>query len=183
MLNQLWTYGIQQSSHANQEFRTLVCTWDLNWLKFLILLTLKNKLAIFGSLIFGVDKLSLDHNSNLLRVRLANQALHNLSKCKVTICKIRHHLSFTNIITYSISQVKSSSVQWTLVNKHVLEAPHQWKAYSFEFSTSHKKKKEKKKYTRTMYRHDCEPVVRMLSTAGHVVAWGVMPLTQSLMCT
>jgi hypothetical protein len=27
-----------------------------------------------------------------------------------------------------------------------------------------------------MYRHDCDPVVQMLNTAGRVVAWGVMPL-------
>jgi hypothetical protein len=37
-------------------------------------------------------------------------------------------------------------------------------------------RKEKKNYARTMYWHDYEPVVRMLNTAGRVVAWGVMPL-------
>ena len=26
-----------------------------------------------------------------------------------------------------------------------------------------------------MYQHECEPVVRMLTTACRVVAWGVMP--------
>ena len=36
--------------------------------------------------------------------------------------------------------------------------------------------RRKKNYTRTMYRHDCEPIVRMLNTADRVVAWGVMPL-------
>ena len=41
-------------------------------------------------------------------------------------------------------------------------------------------RKEKKNYARTMYWHDCEPVVRMLNTAGRVVAWGVMPLGSSI---
>jgi hypothetical protein len=31
-------------------------------------------------------------------------------------------------------------------------------------------RKEKKNYARTWYWHECEPVVQMLNTAGHVVA-------------
>ena len=38
------------------------------------------------------------------------------------------------------------------------------------------RRKKKKNYARTMYRHDYEPVIRMLNTACRVVAWGVMPL-------
>jgi hypothetical protein len=38
------------------------------------------------------------------------------------------------------------------------------------------RKKENKNYARTLYRHECEPVVQMLNTAGRVVAWGVIPL-------
>ena len=37
-------------------------------------------------------------------------------------------------------------------------------------------RKEQKNYTRTLYRHECEPVVQMLNTADRVVEWGVMPL-------
>ena len=42
-----------------------------------------------------------------------------------------------------------------------------------------KEKKEKKNYARTWYQHECEPVVQMLNTASHVVAWGFMPLWKS----
>ena len=37
-------------------------------------------------------------------------------------------------------------------------------------------RKEQTNYTRTLYRHECEPVVQMLNTADRVVEWGVMPL-------
>ena len=38
------------------------------------------------------------------------------------------------------------------------------------------KKRRKKNYARTLYRHECEPIIQMLNTADRVVAWGVMPL-------
>ena len=40
----------------------------------------------------------------------------------------------------------------------------------------YRRKKEKKNYARTRYRHECEPVVRMLNTADRVVTWEFMPL-------
>jgi hypothetical protein len=36
--------------------------------------------------------------------------------------------------------------------------------------TEEKKRKEKKKYAHTWYRHECEPVVQMLSMADNVEA-------------
>ena len=49
-------------------------------------------------------------------------------------------------------------------------------------STSHEKMKAERaqrNYARTLYQHECEPVVQMLNTASHVVAWGFMPLWKS----
>jgi hypothetical protein len=48
--------------------------------------------------------------------------------------------------------------------------------YLFDMLLEERKKERKKNYARTLYRHQCEPVVQMLNTAGRVVAWGVIPL-------
>lgn len=44
----------------------------------------------------------------------------------------RCHLSFVSLLKSCSSQVVSSSIKWTWMNKHELEAPHQWEGSFFK---------------------------------------------------